>query len=224
MKKLTAVAALIIVLLSTVFALSVSAAKYSIENITFSANDEFTVHTSKDLLSSSNVEGLLFVGMTADGNHQIQCRRTITEFSKQLVTFAGMDAEIVAPVGQQIFPDGYETTEINSLIFLKSTTINDKGYSSVYITVNDNKLYTFTYFGSDATKMGEFMTTVKFPVKSSGSGVNVYLIVLISIFILADIVLIIFLGYSFFKDYRQRKMETSENVVDQYIKIKRRKF
>ncbi|MBE6798243.1 MAG: hypothetical protein E7525_00455 [Ruminococcaceae bacterium] len=223
MKRPVAALVFIITLLS-VFTFSVSAAKYEIGNITFTANDEFTVHTADDLLSSSNVNGLLFVGLTADGNHQIQCRQTVTEFSKQLVSFAGMDAEIVAPIGQQIFPNGFETTVINSLIYLKNTTADDKGYTSVYVTVNDGKLYTFTYFGSDATKMGEFMTTVKFPLKSGGTGVNVYLIVLIAIFILADVVLIGFLGYSFFKDYRQRKMEKSENVVDQYIKIKRRKF
>ena len=207
-----------------IFTFTVSAARYEVNKITFSLGDEFTVHTADDLISSSNVSGLLFVGLTADGSQQIQCRETVTEFSKQLKSFAGMDSEIVAPIGQQIFPNGFDTTVINSLIFLKKTTTDDKGYTSVYVTVYDGKLYTFTYFGSDATKMGEFMTTVKFPLKPSQTGSNVYLIVLISVFILADVVLLGFLGYSFFKDYRQRKMEQSENVVDQYIKIKRRKF
>ena len=206
------------------FTFTVSAAKYEVNKITFSLGDEFAVHTADDLISSSNVSGLLFVGLTSDGSQQIQCRETVTEFSEQLKSFTGMDSEIVAPIGQQIFPDGFDTTVINSLIFLKNTTADGNGYTSVYVTVNDGKLYTFTYFGSDATKMGEFMTTVKFPLKASQTGSNVYLIVLISVFILADIVLLGFLGYSFFKDYRQRKMEQSENVVDQYIKIKRRKF
>lgn len=223
MKKLFAALLITIVMLSSVV-LSVSAATYKVNDITFSLGNEFTIHTSKDLSSSANVQGLLFVGLTADSSQQIQCRETVTEFSKQLKSFAGMDSEIVAPIGKELFPNSFETTEINSLIFLKTTLTDDNGYTCIYVTVNDSKLYTFTYFGTDATKMGEFMTTVKFPVKFSKSGSNVYLIVLISIFILADVVLLGFLGYSFFKDYRQRKMEQSENVVDQYIKIKRRKF
>lgn len=224
MKKLFSVIVLTAFLFSSILTVSVSAAKYSVENITFSAGPEFTVHTSEDLLSSSNVQGLLFAAITADSAHQIQARVTETEFSKRLKSFSGLDSEIIAPVGKQIFPNGYETTQINSAVFLKSTVAGQNGCTSIYVTVNKGKLYTFTYFGSDATKMGEFMSTVKMPADSSAKRGNVYVMVLISIFILADIVLIVFLVYSFIKDQRQRKMEANENVVSQYIKIKRRKF
>lgn len=214
-------AAAIVCLLAVVPA---SAAKHSIENISFSIEDGFTVYTSKDLLVSSDVDGLVFAAMSADNLHQIQARCTVTDFSAQLVSFYGLDSEIVAPVGNMIFPDGYETATINSLLYLKSTSYNNAGCTSVYVTVNDGKLYTFTYFGADATKMGEFMTTVKLPDSSDGRGVNVYVILLISVFIIVDIGFIVFLVVSFVKDYKRHKMETSENIVSQYVKIKRRKF
>lgn len=203
---------------------SASAATKHIKDVTFSVDDGFKVHTEDDLLASSNVDGLIFAVLSEDGKHQIQARCTTSEFSTNLNSFYGLDEELIAPVGETLFPEGYETATINSLIYLKNTSHSDTGYTSVYITVNDGKLYTFTYFGTDATKMGEFMTTVKLPNSTSNKGANLSVIILICIFIIVDIIFVMFLVVSFVKDYKHHKMETSENIVSQYIKIKRRKF
>lgn len=228
MKRLTCLLFAVALFCYSAFSVSAVSKKHTIGDVTFSVSSDFTVHTEKDLLSSSNVEGLLFAAIAKDSNdqirHQIQGRCSETEFSRQLGTFIGLDSETLAPVGQALFPDGYEVAEINSITFLKHTLTDSEGSTSIYITVNDSKLYTFTYFGSDATKMGEFMTSVKLPINSKRATINVYVIVLISIFIVADVILIAFIVISFVKDHRQRKMEANENVVSQYIKIKRRKF
>lgn len=216
---------LLTVIMLCLFAVtSASAATKHIKDITFSVDDGFTVHTEDDLLASSNVDGLIFAVLSEDGKHQIQARCTTSEFSTNLNSFYGLDKELVAPVGEMMFPDGYETATINSLVYLKNTSHSDTGYTSVYITVNDGKLYTFTYFGNDATKMGEFMTTVKLPASTNSRGANVSVIILICVFIIIDIIFVAFLVVSFVKDYKHHKMETNENIVSQYIKIKRRKF
>lgn len=225
MKTVKRISALLIALTVCLIAVvPVLAATQSIESIEFSLDDSFKIYTAKNLLASSDVDGLVFAAMSESGNHQIQARRTVTDFSKQLSSFYGLDGEMIKPVGSMMFPDGYETAVINSLMYLKSTSHNDAGYTSVYVTVNNGKLYTFTYFGTDATKMGEFMTTVKLPKPTGGNRLNIYVIVLISVFIIIDIVFIAFLVISFVKDYKRHKMETSDNIVSQYVKIKRRKF
>lgn len=222
MKRTVALIFALILVLVAVFPLTVSAK--TIKNIEFSVGEDFTVHTDDDLLASSNVDGLIFAAISKDNKHQIQARCTTTEFSTRLKSFYGLDREMLEPVGNMIFPKGYETANINSLLYLKNITFNDKEYTCTYITVNDGKLYTFTYFGCDPTKIGEFMATVKLPDSTNGNGVNVYIIILISVFILVDIAFIIFLAISFVKDYKHHKMETSENIVSNYVKIKRRKF
>ncbi len=201
-----------------------SAKEYTVEGIKFSANSQFTVHTSEDLLPDSNVEGFLFAAISSDQKHSIQALCTVTEFSKEIKTFSGLGSLEIKPIGDKIFPEGYETTEIGSTIFLKSTVTDENKTRSIYVTVNSGKLYTFTYFGHDASKMGEFMATVQLPSNSAEGSLSVYMIILISVCIVADIVFITFIIISFIKDRRRRKMESSDNIVSQYIKIKRRKY
>ena len=224
MKKLFFIVISVLICFCNAICVSAATTKHNIDNIKFSLSSEFTVYTGSDLFETSTVEGLVFVAMTESQDHQFQVRCTETEFSKQLKSFYGLDSEIIAPVGNALFENGFETTEISGLNFIKSTSKGDEQYTSIYITVNDSKLYTFTYFGQDATKMGEIMSTVKLPVKNAVANDNIYIIILISVFILADIAFIVFLCVLFVRDYKRRKMETNENVVSQYIKIKRRKF
>ena len=217
-----------IIALLTIFiaVLPVAAAMtpYEIDSIGFLANEDYTVYTEDDLLPSSKVEGLVFVALSSDHNHQIQGRRTETEFSKQLGSFKDLDKETVAPVGTKLFPNGYETVQMGSILYLKSTEQTDGDFTVMYTTVADGKLYTFTYFGTDPTRIGEFISTVTIPDTAKSSGMKTFMIVLFVIFIIADIIFIILLALSFAKDYRRRKMEMDKNIVNQYIKIKRRRY
>ncbi len=207
-------------------AVSVSAAstKHTVKDVTFSISDGYDLLTEEDLLASSEVKGLLFAAISKDEAHQIQCRETSTDFSKEVDSFKGLRSEDLVPVGQKLFPDGYDTAEIGQHIYLKKSTVSDGQYTVTYVTVSNGKLYTFTYFGADPLKLGEFMGGVTLPDSAFESEPNILMIIFLSIGILAFVVLIVILGLSFIKDYRRRKMEQSDNIVSNYIKIKRRKY
>ncbi len=224
MKKMFAAALAMLISALTVFSASASVTSQKIENVSFEISSNYEIMTAEDLTQSSSVEGLIFAALSADGLHQIQCRRTVTDFSKSMKSFKTLSPEHLAPVGEKLFPDGYETAEFGQNIYLKQITYSEGNCKVLYVTVADSKLYTFTYFGSDPTRIGEFMGTVTLPDKKSDSNVNVLMIVILSLSIAAFSVVLVLLILSFIKDYRHRKMEQSENVVSNYIKIKRRKY
>ncbi len=224
MKKVFCLFISLILLLFAVLPVTAAAKEYNISGVTFSIDDSYSVNTSEDLAPSSTVKGLLFVAISEDSHHQIQCRQTETEFSKELGSFENLDSETIAPAGKQLFPEGYETVTLGNTLYLKSATIKDGEASVVYVTVTEGKLYTFSYFGTDASAIGEFMNTVSLPTAPKSSGLKVVMIILITVFLVVDIIFAVFLIASFVRDYRRKKMEMEQNIVSQYIKIKRRKY
>ncbi len=224
MKKIFVVLLSLLIVIFAVLPAGAVTTSYTAEDITFSLSDGYTVYTKEDLAPGSEVEGLLFFAVSGDGKHSIQARRTQTEFSKQIGTFSGLDSEMIKPIGEKIFAEGFETVQISSGVYLKSITAEGNGYTAVYVTARKGKLYTFTYFGSDPTKAGEFLSTVTLPKDKERSGMWVYTVIIISVFILFDVAFIVVLVLSFIRDYRRRKMERDRNIVSQYIKIKRRKY
>jgi hypothetical protein len=165
------------------------------------------------------------MAISKNGNHQIQARcSNNSEFAKELKTFRGLDEETIKPVGDRLFPDGYEFRTLNSTIYLVESSYQNDAFSTAYVTVSDGKLYTFTYFGNDTSIMGEFMSSVSVPSHSGNSHTAFITAILVAIFILADVVFLAILIRSFIKDYKRRKMDKSKNIVSQYIKIKRRKY
>lgn len=217
--------AIITVLLSLLTAVSVSAAKaQDFGGVKFKLGSDYDLLTADNLTASSEVEGLVFAAISSDGAHQIQCRRTVTDFSTQIGSFRGLLHDDLAPVGAKLFPDGYTSTEFGADIYLKHSAVTDGQHSVVYVSVADGKLYTFSYFGSDPSRIGEFMSTVTLPDTQADGGSDVFMIVVLSVCIAVFVVLAVVLIFSFIKDYRRRKMEQSENIVSNYIKIKRRKY
>ncbi len=214
-------------LMLCLFAVATTSAKvvsHTVDGVKFSLSDNYDLLTKDDLLVSSDVKGLIFAAISKDEAHQIQCRRTTTDFSEQLGSFKGLLGEDLKPVGQKLFPNGFDTAEIGQLVFIKNTTVIDGQYQSIYVTVADKKLYTFTYFGSDPSKIGEFMGTVSLPDSDEKNGPSVIIIIVLGLCIAGAVALVVILILSFVKDWRRRKMEQSENIVSNYIKIKRRKF
>lgn len=224
MRKIIALLFSLIIVVLAVLPVSAKQVEREIEGIKFTLDDDYKVNTKEDLLPSSSVEGLVFVAISSNSKHQLQARCTKTEFSSQLGTFDGLDEDSVAPAGEKLFPNGYETVTLGSTLYLKSAEVTEGGNSVVYVTVKGGKLYTFSYFGDDASKIGEFMASVTLPKEKAKSPVKVFVIIIIALFILLDLVFIIFLIMSFVKDYRRRKMDRDQNIVSQYIKIKRRRY
>ena len=224
MRKPIALLFSLILLLFTVLPVAAVAKEYEFSGISFVIDNSYSVNTDEDLAPSSSVKGLLFVAISEDSKHQIQCRQTETEFSRELISFENLDKESIAPAAEELFPNGYETATINGVLYLKGASIENGEASVVYVTVAEGKLYTFSYFGTDASVIGEFMSTVKFPEKRSNSWLYTLMIVLISLILIGFVVFTVFLITSFVKDYRRKKMEMEQNIVSQYIKIKRRKY
>lgn len=224
MKRILAVVLAAIVLSLTALTASASVTEHKIEGVKFSLSSVYEVMTAENLTESSTVDGLIFAAISQDQLHQIQCRRTVTDFSKSMKSFKTLSPENLAPVGEKLFPEGYETAEFKQDIFLKKSRVTEGNFEVLYVTVSNGKLYTFTYFGPDPTKIGEFMGTVLLPEEQTESNVNVMMIIILSLSIAAFLCLVVMLALSFLKDYRHRKMEQSENIVSNYIKIKRRKY
>ncbi|MBO5745495.1 MAG: hypothetical protein J6S13_00205 [Clostridia bacterium] len=196
----------------------------TIEGITFSISDSYKIFTADKLESPNDVEGFKFAAISNDGKNQIQCRSTETDFSKDMGSFKGLNGEDLKPVGEKLFPNGFETTEMGHDVYLKSTSVNGNEFNIVYVTVSDKKLFTFSYFGSDPTVIGEFVGNVNLPDNTTKNNPNVIMIVVLSVAVLGFAVFLGVLIMSLIKDYRHRKMEQSENIVSNYIKIKRRKY
>lgn len=224
MKKIFVLFLSLILLSFAVLPCAAASKKYEISGIEFSIDESYSVNTDKDLSPSSTVSGLIFVAISKDSHHQIQCRQTETEFSREMGSFQDLNSETLKPAGQKLFPEGYDTVSLGGTLYLKSATIKDGEASVVYVTVTEGKLYTFSYFGTDASAIGEFMNSVKLPKAHKSSGLKIVMIILIAIFLLADVVFAVLLIMSFVRDYRRKKMEMEQNIVSQYIKIKRRKY
>jgi hypothetical protein len=224
MKKIICLIVTVLTVLLCVTSAFAAQTHHTVGDIAFSLDSDYSIYKGDSLAPASSVKGLTFMAVSSDNLHQIQARCTTTEFSKQLDTFSGLDDEILKPVAQKLFDGEYETLKIGSYVYLKELTKNEKDYTAVYVTVSKGKLYTFTYFGTEPSRLDYFVTTVTLPASNRESNVKTYIIILITVFIIADLVFLAFLIMSFVRDYKRRKMEQSENIVSQYIKIKRRKY
>lgn len=226
MKRAAAFMISALILLFTAVPTFASTVNREIDGVKFSIGSEYEVSTAENLASSSTVEGLIFVAISKDGKHQIKAQQKVSEYSTEMQSFKSLSHEDLAPVAQKFdrFKNGYDTSEIGNAVYLKSSVVADDGYEVIYVTVSNGKWYTFTYFGSDPTKMGEFMGSVTLPQTPADKQISTLWIIILSVSILVFTVVIVLLIMSFIKDYRHRKMEQSENIVSNYIKIKRRKY
>lgn len=224
MKKAFICILAVIICLFAAVSVSATSVTHTIKDVTFALSDNYDLMTEEDLLVSSDVKGLIFAAISKDEAHQIQCRETVTDFSKQLGSFKGLTGPDLKPVGDKLFTDGYDTAEIGSHVYLKKSSVTDGQYTVMYVTVSNGKLYTFAYFGDDPLRLGEFMGSVDLPDSVEEGEPNILMIIFLCVGILAFLVMVIILSLTFVKDYRRRKMEQNDNIVSNYIKIKRRRY
>lgn len=201
-----------------------AAGKDTVDGMKFTLPSGYTLYTDDDLGTVSGADGVRFVALSGDRNSQIQMRCTDDDFAKSIGSFYGLDAETVDPAGKKLFEDGYTCVTVNSMAYVKKAYDYDSDRVVIYVTVYDGKLYTLTYFGDDPSEMGEFIGTVSFPSAEKPSPLKAVIITVTVFFIIVDILFAVWLVSSLLKDYRRYKMAKNENVVSQYIKIKRRKY
>ncbi len=224
MKKAVCLIFALLISVFSVLTVSAEVVSYEYNGVKFALGSDYAVST-KEEAEASGVDGLVFFAVTEDGKHQIQCREKQSDYSKEMGSFSLLSPEDLTPAGNYIFNGNFTTAEFGTDIYLKQTSLLENSEQSVvYATVSGGKLYTFTYIGSDITRIGEFMGTVTLPIGDDEGNSNTLIIITISILILAFAVFIVALILSFIRDYRHRKMEQSENIVSNYIKIKRRKY
>ena len=219
MKKALVLLISIIIFVFTVTPAFAASKEQTILDATFTISDEFKTYTKENVSPQNVINGFEFAAISKDEKHQIQLRCTTTQFSKETDSFYSVEHSMVIPVADKLF-NSYDIVTFNNMVYIKN--VADSG-SVVYMTVYGGKLYTFSYFGNDASKIGEFMGTVSFPAAAT-SKLKVAIIAVLVTLILAAIAFLYLLVRSFINDYNRHKMETSENIVSQYIKIKRRKY
>lgn len=219
MKKALVLLISIIIFVFTVTPAFAASKPQKILDATFTVSDEFKTYTKENVSPQNVINGFEFAAISKDEKHQIQLRCTTTQFSKETDSFYSVEHSMVIPVADKLF-NSYDIVTFNNMVYIKN--VADSG-SVVYMTVYGGKLYTFSYFGNDASKIGEFMGTVSFPAAAT-SKLKVAIIAVLVTLILAAIAFLYLLVRSFINDYNRHKMETSENIVSQYIKIKRRKY
>lgn len=207
-----------------VFSTVSAASGNTVDGIKFVLPSGFSLYSGSDLGSVLGTDGLRFAAISSDRSGQIQMRCTDDEFAKSIGSFYGLDGETIDPVGKKLFENDYSAVTLNSMAYIKKNYDYGSDRVVMYVTVYKGKLYTFAYFGSDPSDMGEFMGTVGFPQEKNSSALKTVIIAVAVFFILVDIVFAAWLISSLYKDYRRYKIAKSENIVSQYIKIKRRKY
>ena len=216
-------ALVLLIIIISVFTVSpafAAAKEHKVLDVTFKVSDEYKVYTKENVSPQNVINGFEFAAISKDEKHQIQLRCTTTQFSNETGSFYGVEHSMVIPVAKSLFEGNYDIVTFNNMVYIKN--VSNSG-TVVYVTVYGKKLYTFSYFGNDASKIGEFMSGVSFPALAA-SKIKVAIVAVLIIFILAALAFLYLLIRSFVNDYNRHKMETSENIVSQYIKIKRRKY
>ncbi len=216
-------ALVLLIIIISVFTVSpafAAAKEHKVLDVTFTVSDEYKVYKKEDVSPQNVINGFEFAAISKDEKHQIQLRCTTTQFSNETGSFYGVEHSMVIPVAKSLFEDNYDIVTFNNMVYIKN--VSNSG-TVIYVTVYGKKLYTFSYFGNDASKIGKFMSGVSFPALAA-SKIKVAIVAVLIIFILAALAFLYLLIRSFVNDYNRHKMETSENIVSQYIKIKRRKY
>ena len=83
MKRIITAAVSLLLIILTAFSASAASTRHKIDGLEFYLDSDYKIYTADDLLPGSSVDGLLFFAISGDRDHQIQARRTKTEFSTQ---------------------------------------------------------------------------------------------------------------------------------------------
>ena len=244
MKRLTVSVILLLFILSSLFCLPAAAANdnpmdalsfrfpSSYTNLTrdnLSRNSKlvkqlgFTPASLKNYMKQEDIY-IIAAGEEAKGEFHIKC--TETDFSKQMVSFAGLGAESLTRINNTLFGGNAEACNIgkgDTIYFrTKSRAETSDFFTYQYATVENGKLYSFVYYGDSSDEIDDFMKSLKIKTKKKSNPATVATAVLIAVIIIVCLVAMGIIVVTVVMDMKKPVEEDSEET--EYIRIKRRKM
>ena len=220
----------------------VGAAGYSVEDIKFSLPDDIILLTSGNLSShSQEVKALghttaslkkamaekqiYAIGVDESNTEQYMIRITETQFSEQVGSLSGLNDEALAAVNREMFSSNASIRKVNETVYFSTVTYTEgvsfKTYQ--YVTLNNGKIYSFTYYGNEEGKMTDFMSGVTVKEKGSGKSLGeTVTLVALAVIMVASVVAMFFIGASVVRDIRAGRPESGDGSEGRFT-IKRRK-
>lgn len=186
---------------------------------------ELLGHSADSLKAYMAENDVVLLAVRPQNTAQLQLRVYEIEFSKDLVTLAGLGDTELQAIGQKL-ADEFTVQTVGGVPYFR-TVQNGTGYGTVqYITIKNGQVYRLVYYGTslaeaEAAIAGLGLSDVQSRFSLS-DGMMIFLTVVISLVILLALVAVVLLGISFYKDLKNRYGEN--NDVREYIRIKRRKF
>ena len=179
-------------------------------------------HSVSSLRSYMNDNNVLFIAVDDQNKNQAQLAAYETDFSRDVKDLAGLKAEELEQIGNQMLGRGFEIISINDWVYFKTSLDGLVGYATLqYITFKNGKLYTLSYYGSDSSLANKIAAGLVLPKQKSGTKVKtVILSVLLWVVLVIALVTMVLLALSLFADFRKSR---EDNDVREYIRIKRRR-
>ncbi len=186
---------------------------------------ELLGHSTDSLKSFMAQNDVLLLAVMPQNAAQLQLRVSQTEFSKDIISLDGLGEAELHKIGEKL-AENYTLQTVNGITYF-CTVQSGTGYGTVqYITVKNGAVYRLLYYG---TSLAEAKAAIEqLQIKDThgkdlpGKGMTIFLSIAIVAVILLALVAIFLLGFSFYKDLKERYGE--KNDVREYIRIKRRKF
>ncbi len=241
MKRLLAIL-IVLPMLFAMFTLSASAEDYDpLDEISYSLGKEYTSlkrsnlsrnkelvkylgHTVSSLKEYMIAEDIYLIaaGEEAKGEFHIKCRES--SFTKEIYSLNGYENSELEDIKEGLMGGNGESVKIGETIYfrVKSKTESAKFYTYQYLTVQNGRLYSFIYYGSDSAEIDDFIKTVKIRTAGSGNRTGLVInIIILVVVIIAGLVGMGLLGVMIYKDIRKK---TDSDEETETISIKRRKM
>ncbi len=217
----------------------VSADVYEFNDDNFSAeiSSDYTVITKTNIISNSDVikkighteesvsafmkNNHVYLIAVGNGNRQqVQISCYESDFSKKAKSLSNLNKEDIASIGNALFNSDFTAESINDLQYI----CNKSESSLQYIAFEHGKTYQITLYGFSDSEALEFMKNIKIERTQSGTKVTAYIII-ISVLVAAVLIgLIVAIVLLSIKIFRQLKDKNPDDLANEEITIKRRKF
>ena len=241
MKKI--ILSMVAILSVFISALSVSAdtIEYKFDKITMSMPSKYTVLYPENLSKNKETvqslgtsvetmkkdfseKGIIFIAVNSENNEQFEMRSTETEYSKEIASLSKIkDDEIINKIGSVLFGNNsFGQYSINGCVYLRENYTSAEQNSVIYVTIENGCIYTFSYFGDDPVRIAEIIGGLRIGTERGLSAMTVsdwIRTIIVYLLIAGLLVAVILIVVSLIRDFKRRK---NENVVSEYIKIRKR--
>ena len=183
-------------------------------------------HSVQSLKKEMDQSGIVAIAVDEGNTEQFVYKCVISEFSEQTESFNSFNDEALAKINTEMFGGNAKIQRINEIVYFytKSFTESAEFYTYQYVTVQNGRLYSFIYYGNDATRISTLIETAKLEIEGEDkSYTQIGPIILMSVVMVAAIVAMVLIAISVIRDITNDK-RAEENDVAEYIRIKRRRF